>query len=249
MERRVKFWQALAAALAAAAATWFGFVPPKPAPLPAAPPIDSPATPPPPPTVTPDPVGAIARIQFGNSGCTGTVIAPRRPDGRWDVLTAAHCVSTRGQHGTIRFRDGRASGVVVTAIDRTSDCAWLVTESNETFPFAVLAPTDPLPGDEVWHHGYGIDKPDNREDGVVVAPANAQGQIEFRLSVSSGDSGGAIALNRNGQVVGAVCCTTARGQVARVWGCSPTSAARLRGERTEIADQWTPIDIPLRMEP
>jgi len=137
----------------------------------------------------------------------------------------------------------------VPEIDRTSDCAWLVTESNDTFPFAALAAADPAPGEAVWHHGYGVDKPDNREDGVVVAGANAEGQIEFRLSVSSGDSGGAIALNRNGGVVGAVCCTTARGQVGRVWGCSPTSAARLRVQRTEINEPWTPIEIPLRMEP
>ncbi len=39
-----------------------------------------------------DPVAALGRIRFGNAGCTATVIGPRRPDGKWDVLTAAECL-------------------------------------------------------------------------------------------------------------------------------------------------------------
>jgi hypothetical protein len=245
----MKIWQAIVAAVVAAVGTYFGTAPRAQVQPPAPPAQDIPIAPPPRAAVPPDPVAAIARIQFGNSGCTATPIAPRRPDGRYDVLTAAHCVTNHGQTGTMTMRDGRKVGVVVTAIDRTSDCAWLVTVGNTDLPFAVLADTDPAPGEKIWHRGYGVHFPGSLEEGTVTARANRDGQIEFRLSVSSGDSGGAIALNSNGEVVGAVCCTTARNQVARVWGCSPTSAAKLRAHNTGLDDDWTPIEVPLRMEP
>lgn len=55
------------------------------------PPITPPVTPPTP-KAKADPWNALGRIQFVNAGCTATVVHPRRADGRWDVLTAAHCV-------------------------------------------------------------------------------------------------------------------------------------------------------------
>jgi hypothetical protein len=94
------------------------------------PPISIPAAPPPaegkpiempaPKAVAPNAAAALGRIQFGNAGCTATIIGPRRADGRYDVLTASHCVSTIGQHGTMRLLDGRTVGLLVQAIDRTS---------------------------------------------------------------------------------------------------------------------------------
>lgn len=256
MERRIKLWQALVAAVLAALGSYFGTQPKSPADPPAnpqavAPQIPEPkpavpeVAPPPKPAPKPDPVNAIGRIQFGNAGCTATVIGPRRPDGRWDVLTAAHCVVGEGQHGTMKFKDGRLVGVVVVSLDRRQDACWLVTESNDVFPFAHLAEKNPAIGSKVWHMGYGVHIPGNREDGTVTANANSDGQIEFRLSVSSGDSGGGIALNENGEIVGAVCCTTARNQVARVWACSPETAAKLRAAKTDVSTEWTPLEIPL----
>jgi hypothetical protein len=36
-----------------------------------------------------DSVAALGRFRFGKAGCTATMIGSRRPDGCWDVLTAA----------------------------------------------------------------------------------------------------------------------------------------------------------------
>src|SRR5262245_33958245 len=67
---------------------------------------EKPPGPTPPPSVkTEDEAkAAIGRIRFGNAGCTATVIYPRRSDGRWDILTAAHCTGGVGSRG--RFEVG-----------------------------------------------------------------------------------------------------------------------------------------------
>src|SRR5262249_36997558 len=95
-------------------------------------------------------------------------------------------------------------------------------------PYALLARTDPAPGTAVWHNGYGVDKPGNREDGVVTAAPNADGQLQFRLSVSSGDSGSGIFRADTGELVGVVCCTTGLGVNTAMWGGASTTALRLR---------------------
>lgn len=215
-------------------------------------------TPPPPPTAPqpppakpepkPDAPQAIARIQFGNSGCTATVIGPRRGDGRYWVLTAAHCVQAVGQRGTMWMLDGRTLGIQVAALDRRSDCSWCVTDTTtEVLPFALLAETDPTPGQKVWHAGYGVHIPGSREEGVVVAGSNPDGQVQFKLSVSSGDSGGGICLDESGRVVSTVCCTTARGQYADVWGAGPAAIRRTLPTAMPTNDGWTPSEIPLKV--
>jgi hypothetical protein len=70
-----------------------------------------------------DPSAAIGRVRFGSAGCTAAAIHPRRPDGRWDVLCAAHCVTQVGQRGTMTLKDGRVIGVRVAAMNKSSDCA------------------------------------------------------------------------------------------------------------------------------
>lgn len=226
--------------------------PTSPAPPDTTPPVPiMPAPVPPPPVVPPKPSpntpAAIVRITFGNSGCSATVIGDRNADGTYDVLTAAHCVSSIGQRGTMRLKDGRTGGIRVVNIDRKADVCWCVTEVNsEVYPFAVLAATTPAIGTRVWHAGYGVDIPGNREDGVVEAGQDGNGQVRYRLSVSSGDSGGGICVNEKNEVLSPVCCTTARGQVAQVWGASPESCARAR-PTTMVMDDWKPIEIPQRM--
>ncbi len=209
-----------------------------------------PGTPPTvPPPVSPNTLAAIGRIQFGNAGCTATIIGPRRDDGRWDVMTAAHCVSSKGQSGTMKLRDGRQFGIQTVAIDTKADVCWCVTTVNsEVFPFAFLAPQSPPPGARIWHAGFGIDNPGNREDGSIEAGPDTNGQNRYRLSVSSGDSGGGICLDSNGHVLSPVCCTTQKGALAQVWGGSPEAAARLRPKAVSSSD-WTPLEIPERMPP
>jgi hypothetical protein len=194
-----------------------------------------------------DAPAALVRIQFGSAGCTATVIGPRREDGRWNVMTAAHCVKRVGDRGSARFKDGRVCGIQVTSLNTTSDVAWCVTETNsEVYPFANLAHASPAVGEKVWHAGYGVDAPGNREDGIVEAGPDSSGQLRFRLSVSSGDSGGGICLNEKNEVLSPVCCTTAKGRVAQVWGCSPEAAARARPTSMAM-DGWEPLEIPERM--
>ena len=211
---------------------------PAPAPAPAAP--KEPA---------PDALNAIVRIQISNSGCSATVIGPRRSDGRYELLSASHCTSRIGERGTARTREGKTFGFMVIARDEVSDCAWLLTDTNsEKLPYALLSERAPPVGAKVWHAGFGIDNPGNREEGLVEALPDQNGQCRYRLSVSSGDSGGGICLDESGRVCSAVCCTTAKGRIAQVWGCSPESAARLRPKQT-TSEEWSPLEIPVRPAP
>lgn len=236
-----------AAALAALAAFLAAFgvrfsLPSQPAPPTLPTPPEQPAKP----EAGPDAPAAIGRIQFGNAGCTATVIGPRRPDGRWLVLTASHCVEAVGQQGSMRLLDGRTTALQVVALDRTSDCCWCVTTTNsEVFPFALLAATDPQPGESVWHAGFGFDRPGNREEGEVRSAPNDRGQLHFWLNVSSGDSGGGICTNAKGEVVSCVCCTTSIANKADVWGASVAAIRKLRpGPGQEVFDIWKPIPVP-----
>lgn len=205
-----------------------------------------PPRPGPPPEPQPNVPAAIARIQFGSAGCTTTIIGPRRGDGRYWCLTAAHCVGSVGQRGRMTTLDGRTLGVVVVALNRTSDACWLVTDSaSESLPFALLAEDTPAAGSKVWHAGYGIDKPGNRESGTFVGGPDGNGQVRFRISVSPGDSGGGIVLDAQSRVLSCVCCTTNLGGVGDVWGAGPRAIAALRATAV-LDEEWTPIQIPQR---
>jgi hypothetical protein len=214
----------------------------------------TPPTPPQPPAPKPNAEQAIGRISFAGAGCTATVIYPQRPDGRWDILTAAHCCRP-GATGTMSLKNGKRFNVKVVAHHPTQDIAWLVTVNpQDDLPYALLAPRNPAVNAKVWHMGYGIDRPGNREEGYVIHPENAQGQTQFYLSVSSGDSGGGILLQSTNEVVSTVCCTMGKGQAARMWGGSceqirktrPKTVDAITQEEETLDDNWTPLQIPLR---
>lgn len=191
-----------------------------------------------------DPVQAIGKLRFGNAGCTATVIGPRRADGRWDILTAAHCSEGMGDRGTFTMKDGRTFAVTVAARNTTWDLNWLVTDNVvEEMPFAVLAEKNPAVGAEIWHMGYGIDKPGNREDGRIVGPETIEGQMQMELSVSSGDSGGGIFRSDTNELVAVVCCTTERGRKVMMYGGSTEKAAKLR-PIVKTDESWKPVAIP-----
>jgi hypothetical protein len=194
-----------------------------------------------------DPVNALGRIRFGSAGCTATVIGPRRPDGRWDVLTAAHCVSSVGARGTMTLKDGRSFGLRVVAHHRTPDVAWCVTDEEiANLSYALIAAKNPEPGTAIWHMGFGVDKPGNREDGTIAERENAQGQLRMVLSVSSGDSGGGIFHADTNELVSVVCCTSGMGRRVSMWGCSAEVARRTRPKATDDDEAWVPVPIPLR---
>ncbi|AMV29275.1 hypothetical protein VT84_33075 [Gemmata sp. SH-PL17] len=211
-----------------------------------APPI-VPPTPQPPIKPKANPVAALGKIQFGNAGCTATVIGPRRADGKWDVLTAAHCVTHVGvgAKGSMTLPDGRKLAIKVGSIYETPDCAWLTTEDATLadLPFAEIAASNPPVGTKIWHKGYGVDVPGNREDGEITFAQDGNGQLQMSLSVSSGDSGGGIFRDDTGELISCVCCTTAKGQKARVWGCAADIARKYRPGASGT-ETWTPIEIP-----
>lgn len=222
------------------------------------PPINPP-TPEPPAKPKADPLNALGRIQFGNAGCTATVVHPRLPDGRWQILTANHCIDhvgigARGQM-QLRGKSERFSVVVVSA-DARSDAAWLVTDSATLgdLPFAYLAEKPAEAGVKIWHAGFGVDNPGNRENGTVTRAADSNGQTELSLSVSSGDSGGGMFRDDTGELISTVCCTTQRGAKARVWGANVDSIRKLRPKPTADRgaaaekDWWKPVSIPERGE-
>jgi hypothetical protein len=196
-----------------------------------------------PPSVPVDPVASVHRVSFGNAGCTGTVVLPRRVDGRWLVLSAGHCVSGVGQKGQLCLPDG-CLGLSVVSVDRVSDCSWSVTDSSELALVGVrLAASSAAVGARVWHCGFGVDRPGSREDGVVEAGPDGKGQCRYRLSVSSGDSGAGIFSSLSGELLSPVCCTERKGSVASVWGASPESCSRVR--RVDAGFPWIGLDIPI----
>jgi len=216
---------------------------------PGKPPATSPATPPGPAEQQPpeDKKQAIARIQIGNSGCSLTWVLPKRSDGRYDGLSAAHCFDHVGQVGEFMNRDGTSGRFVCVALDKEADCAWVTTLTSFDHMDALhLAERSPAVGEKVFHAGYGTDRPGNTETGTVVGIAGKQ--VKYTLSVSPGDSGGGICLDSSGRVISPVCCTTRPGAVGSVWGASPEECRKLRPVSTSLMRGWTPIPIPTRMD-
>lgn len=198
-----------------------------------------------------DPVKSIHRIQFGTAGCSAVPVYPQRADGRWDIATAAHCVGEVGQRGVLFRADGTRVAVTVTAVDRGADCAWLVTdEPTDDMFYAKMAERQPTTKTDVWHGGFGVDKPGSIEYGQFVSGPEPDGKNRYRLSVSSGDSGGPIFRASDNTLLGVVCCTTERGKVADVWAAGIKKMRDLRpATKTGDTGGWAPVDIPLRIAP
>lgn len=215
-----------------------------------APPVVPPVVPPVAPSGsgTLDPPAALAKMSFPPYGCTATVMGPRRADGKWDVLSAAHCVShvTVGSKGTMKLLDGRSFAITVQVVDPRCDVSWLTTDdaSVANMPYANLAKANPPVGTKIWHAGYGVDIPGNREDGTITGDQNGHGQLNMSISVSSGDSGGGIFRADTNEVISCVCCTMAKGRRASVWGCSAVYAAQRRPKTAQMFE-WNPMAIPL----
>jgi len=155
----------------------------------------------------------------------------------------------------MRLREGRSFAVVVAALDRRSDTAWLLTAQREDgLPYAMLGKEAPPVGTRIWHAGWGIDNPGNTEYGLVNGGPNSQGMLSMTMSVSSGDSGGGIFREDTGELVATVCCTQARGARAPMYGGSCLALAELasRGLQAEGYTSpegsepwnWIPIEIP-----
>lgn len=213
------------------------FVPGLP-PLPPLPIEQPPAPPAPPPAKHAD---AIGRVFLGRSMCSCAAIGPKRADGRWNVLCAEHCTAGRGQRGVMVLRDGREIPVTVASVAGRADWCWMVTDQPAELPHLMLASGNPPVGTKVFHMGYGVDKPGNREDGEVTGWDAARSQLRFRLSVSSGDSGGPICRADTGEVVSCVCCTYSR--PGQMW-TQGSSTDALTGGRP-VSSEGEPCPLPV----
>lgn len=210
------------------------------------PPAPAPAPKAPAPIPALDPHNAVVKIQFGNAGCSATIVGPQRSDGRYDLLTANHCMAGQPRDGIAKLRDGRSFSVTLVSTWKGPDIAWIVTTVPVgALPYTELADTMPAKGDKVWHCGYGIDKPGNRENGEVITPDNGSGKTEYSLSVSSGDSGGGILLDSSGKVLSPVCCTTSMARKASMYGGTLEQVRLTRPSPVHVQDDWSPIDLPV----
>lgn len=182
------------------------------------------ARPLPPPEKKADPEGAIGKLRMGNAGCTATVIYPRRGDGKWDILTAAHCTRSANK-GTVTLASGKVLKVSVAVRDTPSDICWLVTdEAHEELPYAHLAKEAPPVGTAIWHRGHGIDRPGNKETGKVTGAVDKSGMLWMAIKVSSGDSGCGLFRGDTNEVVATLYGTSGRSTI----GGSCVAAWRLR---------------------
>jgi hypothetical protein len=206
---------------------------------------DTPKPEPEKPQPKPDPWKAICKVVMQGGYCSGTIVGPRRADGRWSLVSAAHCFKRVGESVQVLTRDGLTFSASVVAINRKADCAILIADYRDELPFALVAETIPEINSQVWHGGYGFDKPGNRETGVLLAGEDANEQLRYRLNVSSGDSGGGIITDASGKLLSPVCCTTRIAAVADVWGASPNVIRRMLATPTEFLDV-PPVEMPLR---
>jgi hypothetical protein len=205
-----------------------------------APPAPPPAAVPPKPT----PKAALGRLRVGNSGCTATVIGPRRSDRRWDVLSANHCLPRGYTKGTLTMPDGRTLALTLSTREAKSDLAWFVTdEKHDSLPFAMLATKAPVVGTAIWHAGFGVDKPGNVETGKVLAGEDASRQISMYLNVSHGDSGGGIFREDTGELIAVVCCTRGVGRLTQMFGGSSVRAIELRPGHSSAPCEHPVLDL------
>jgi hypothetical protein len=193
-----------------------------------------------------NPCDAIAKIIMTGGYCSATIVGPKRDDGRWYLVSAAHCHRRIGEEVTVVLRNGISFGARVIAINRKSDCSILLTDKrHDKLPWLRIAESYEV-GDKVFHCGYGVHIPGNREDGYIVAKENTDLQIRYRLSVSQGDSGGGIVMAKTGELLSPVCCTTRLNGVGDVWGASPRVIRSMLAYPANYSDDLKPIAMPLR---
>lgn len=189
-------------------------------------------------------LAAVGRVRFGAGACTAQAVYPRRPDGKWDVLTAAHCVSGVGQQGRFRLRDGREIGVVVITVDKGADCCWCrTTDPIEKLPAVLLADGDAEKGSAIWQSGYGWNEPGVVKEGETDRGRMPDGKQAFTISLSQGDSGGGFFRVSDNRLVSVACCTTQIAAKALAFGPSVTA---IRANRLTAAhsDDWEPAAVP-----
>ena len=193
-----------------------------------------------------DPREAICKLVKPGSYCSGTVVGRKNANGSYTIVSAAHCYKSVGETVQVAMRDGTTCQACVVALDRKADCSILKTEPSKLIlPYINVAKSTPEPGTKVLHAGYGRHNPGNTERGQIIAGPNADGQVQYLLSVSPGDSGGGICVDSDGNLLSPVCCTTNLDHLGNVWGASPEMVQKMIREPTSFLDT-PPMEMPIR---
>lgn len=143
----------------------------------------------------PDPYNATGKLFPGGSA---VVVGPRRKDGKWDVLTAWHCVKTE-RTKTMFLRDGRKVELEVSNSDVYLDVTLMSTKSDklDDLAYVLLADKSPGKGTKVWSCGYGISTKGLRRYGVLNGRDPFRNYLQMTLNVDNGDSGSGLFDEKN----------------------------------------------------
>lgn len=226
-------------------------LPPPSSSAPTAPAIPAPPSPSPapiPPNPTNQPEQAIGKLVLPNGYCSATCVSPPDAANQQLLLSASHCVKGVGDVVTFYPKSGQMVSARVIAFNKTADVILLkTTPVSSPLPFLNVAHTTPAVGTVVWHAGYGVDKPNNREEGKITKQDTGSQQVQFYLSVSPGDSGGGICLNQLNEVISPVCCTTNLAAPGSVYGGRPEVIQQMMQQPAAFVGV-PPMPMPMRSE-
>lgn len=156
-----------------------------------------------PPAAPSDPRPAVGVLRVGTGQCTATVIGPRRADGSYDVLSAAHCTGGPGTRAVLQLPGRAALALVVVVRNGGTDVSWLRTGAAVgALPSAVLHAGAVPVGTAVWHASYGRRRPGQVERGALIGKDQRRGWYTWSYQATPGASGGAVFRSSNSAVIG-----------------------------------------------
>lgn len=197
-----------------------------------------------------NPIHATVRIYTNSISCSATITEFQTKDGERYLFSAAHCgrIGTRFSVELAHLPNKYKFEAIVVSANNTNDGAILVSKglakAGFPIPYAKVARKLPNPGDKVFHAAWGGDKPGNVEEGWVEAiTAN---QLQYKLNVYYGDSGGGIFLKETGEFLSSVCCGVRPGAFATIWGCRTEwfiSQVEKLGNKTNLCKKFRDVLI------
>ncbi len=134
--------------------------------------------------------------RFGHgSACA---VAPRRKDGKYDILTAAHLVGSVGNKIEVRTDKGAFFVTTVVSVDPRSDVAWLLTDRSDlVLPMLIMAKVPSRIGGPIQHYGLG---------GGVLRRGFLKrvfgNRLDMHIQAVGGDSGAPVICEVLGEVIG-----------------------------------------------
>ena len=138
----------------------------------------------------------------GRGNCSFTVIGPRASDGMFYAVFSRHCCSTEYTGFTVTVGKLKDHPVRIAARWHSADISLIQIDTEEELEYALVAPKPPKKGDQVWHRGHGVDKPDSLERGKILNPSTNWNGQSHTVYLSAGDSGSGLFRWDNNLLVG-----------------------------------------------